>query len=418
MPFLILTFLLPFLLLAEEPSAVWGQRSSCLLQVAQVNQSQTLRLQEQDKPIYFQRNESDAAEPLDVPHWWPRTSPRHLTDKQMAGLLGFLLLCVILSNFSQREFSMGSWIAASICTNLLNKEAASSFSAVCLLVIFQMFIANVVVIIIRFEDLQLPSRRDFFRWLPVSFLVSGMLGTSIFALEGTTVSTVNIIRNILPIVTFVLEKIFFNSPRVVRPGHILSMVLTLFGTTLYGLSNFSVTTRSLIFILLGTVLTVVDKLLQRHLLMSEDFKQPLAVCMIMNNTFGMMPLLLVALLTRETITWPFMLENSSAATWVTLVGSGISGCSLGFYGLAVSRLISAASVLMLQNVSKVLVIVLSVVMLGDDLSGLSAVGCALSILGSAWYGYVALVSGRLETEAETARAAYPPETKRKEPRVS
>lgn len=62
---------------------------------------------------------------------------------------------------------------------------------------------------------------------------------------------VNIIRNILPIVTFVLEKIFFNSPRVVRPGHILSMVLTLFGTTLYGLSNFSVTTRSLIFILLG-----------------------------------------------------------------------------------------------------------------------------------------------------------------------
>jgi hypothetical protein len=31
----------------------------------------------------------------------------------------------------------------------------------------------------------------------------------------------------------------------------------------------------------GTLLTVVDKLLQRHLLMSPDFKQPLAVCMIM-----------------------------------------------------------------------------------------------------------------------------------------
>lgn len=53
-----------------------------------------------------------------------------------------------------------------------------------------MWIANVVVIVVRFDDLQLPSLRDFFRWLPVSFLVSGMLGTSIFALEGTTVSTV------------------------------------------------------------------------------------------------------------------------------------------------------------------------------------------------------------------------------------
>ena len=65
-------------------------------------------------------------------------------------------------------------------------------------------------------------------------------------------SQVNIIRNVLPIVTFVLEKILFNSPRLVRPGHILSMVLTLFGTTLYGISNFSVTTWSLVMILLGT----------------------------------------------------------------------------------------------------------------------------------------------------------------------
>ena len=62
---------------------------------------------------------------------------------------------------------------------------------------------------------------------------------------------VNIIRNVLPIVTFILEKILFNSPRLVKPGHILSMVLTLFGTTLYGISNFSVTTWSLVMILLG-----------------------------------------------------------------------------------------------------------------------------------------------------------------------
>ena len=31
---------------------------------------------------------------------------------------------------------------------------------------------------------------------------------------------VNIIRNVLPIVTFVLEKLLFNSPRLVKPGHV------------------------------------------------------------------------------------------------------------------------------------------------------------------------------------------------------
>ena len=57
------------------------------------------------------------------------------------------------------------------------------------LVIIQMFLANILVCLVRYHDLRLPSWADFFRWLPVSFLISGMLGTSIFALEGTTVST-------------------------------------------------------------------------------------------------------------------------------------------------------------------------------------------------------------------------------------
>ncbi|CAJ1409065.1 unnamed protein product [Effrenium voratum] len=340
----------------------------------------------------------------------PRASTakaRLLPPWQMGVLLIVLAVSVALSNFSQAEVvsSISSWISGSVCTNLLNKEAASSFQAMCLLVIIQMFIANVVVILVRFEDVRLPCLRDFLRWLPVSFLVSGMLGTSIFALEGTTVSTVNIIRNVLPLITFVLEKIMFNSPPLVRPGHVLSMFLTLFGTTLYGMSNFSVTRYSLVMILLGCILTVADKLLQRHLLWSgSGFQQPLAVCMIMNNTFGMLPLLLVASLTGETASWPQILRSTPwSPGWVTLVGSGLSGCCLGFYGLRVSRLVSAASVLMLQNVSKVLVILLSVLLLGDDISGLSALGCALSVVGSAWYGYVCLWAREEAAKAETEK---------------
>lgn len=394
---LALAQLVPAELAKLEDSCELGEapKTATLLQLPNGNQSQKLTIHSLDDGLPMARV---------IPSWSPRV--QHLSSRQIGLLLSSLLVCVIFSHFSHTELisSICSWIAASICTNLLNKEAASSFSAMCLLVIIQMWIANVVVILVRFDDLQLPSARDFVRWLPVSFLVSGMLGTSIFALEGTTVSTVNIIRNVLPIVTFILEKILFNSPRLVRPGHILSMVLTLFGTTLYGISNFSVTTWSLVMILLGTLLTVVDKLLQRHLLMSPDFKQPLAVCMIMNNTFGMLPLLLVALMTGESKVWPRLLEVSPWGTWMTLVGSGLSGCCLGFYGLAVSRLITAASVLMLQNMSKVLVILLSVLLLGDDLSGLSALGCVLSMLGSAWYGYVSLSNRQAEALLEAREA--------------
>lgn len=49
-------------------------------------------------------------------------------------------------------------------------------------------------------------------------------------------------------------------------------------------------------------------------------------------------------------------------------------------------------------------ILLSVMLLGDDLSGLSALGCALSMLGSAWYGYVSLV-GRQQEVSQQAQEA-------------
>jgi hypothetical protein len=52
----------------------------------------------------------------------------------------------------------------------------------------------------------------------------------------------------------------------------------------------------------------------------------------------------------------------------------------------------------------VLVILLSVLLLGDDLSGLSALGCVLSMVGSAWYGYVSL-SGRQAEALLEAREA-------------
>ena len=50
-------------------------------------------------------------------------------------------------------------------------------------------------------------------------------------------------------------------------------------------------------------------------------------------------------------------------------------------------------------------ILLSVLLLGDDLSGLSAVGCALSMLGSAWYGYVSLVNRQAEQAQEAQEMA-------------
>jgi len=201
-----------------------------------------------------------------------------------------------------------------------------------------------------------------------------------------------IFRNVLPIITFAMEKSMFNNPPVVYAGHWISMAITLLGTVLYGMFNISVTTFGAAVILLGCGLTVLDKLLQRYLLTSEDFKASLAVCMLINNTVGIVPLFFFALATGEFSLWQTTLLSADKQTWVLVGATGLAGTALGYFGLVVARQLTAASVLMLQNSTKFLIIGIGVAMFGDDITGISAAGCAISMLGSAWYGYEAMKS--------------------------
>lgn len=316
-----------------------------------------------------------------------------LSPRQVEASVIFLFTAVVATK-SMKGFKVFgaiiAWTMASICMNLFNKQAAEQFPATCLLVILQMLITDITIIILRFNELHWLVWRDFVRWLPVPCIIAAMLASSLFALKGTTVSTVLILRNILPIITFALEKSMFNNPPTISKGHWFSMVATLAGTLLYGVSNLSVTMASVSVVLLGCILTVADKLLQRYLLTAQDFKQSLAVCMLLNNTVGMLPLFLFAVVNGELWKWQSTLSAASSDTWLLIVATGLAGCCLGYFGLEVAKQISAASVLMLQNASKVVIIWVGVLIFADEISGVSAVGCAISMLGSAWYGYEAI----------------------------
>lgn len=330
---------------------------------------------------------------LDKVHGSQVPAEHRLSPWQVEWSMLLLISCTVLARNTKGMQAIGAinaWLLASIGMNIYNKQASHDFPATCLLVIIQMLITNVTIIALRWNDLHRPVWRDFIRWLPVPCIVAAMLGSSLFALKGTTVSSVLILRNVLPIFTFGLEKTLLNNPPVVSVGHWMSMMVTLVGTAVYGMSNMSVTASTIWIILFSCVITVMDKLLQRFLLTSSDFKQSLAVCMLMNNTIGMIPLFFFALANGELWTWQSTLESCSSDTWQLVIATGLTGCSLGYFGLAVQKQISAVSVLMLQNASKVIIIWVGVLVFGDDISGISALGCGISMLGAAWYGNEAI----------------------------
>jgi len=287
-----------------------------------------------------------------------------------------------------------AWLYSNLAMNMANKAAADGFAASCLLVILQMVVGTLIVLAFEGRKLNYNGARteDILKWCVVPFFFAGMLASSIYALKETTLSTVLILRSILPIFTLFAEKRLFNSPATLSTSIICSIMVCLVGTAIYGCTSLSVTPWAVKLILLNCVVTVADRLLQRSMLSSPNFSVSLPLCMIINNVCGIVPMLILAAVTGEVHTWGGILATSSVSSWGWAIASGFLGCCLGYLGLHCSKLFSATSILMLLNLNKVFVIFIGVLIFKDKFTTLASVGCSLALGGAIWYGYVRLPS--------------------------
>jgi len=287
----------------------------------------------------------------------------------------------------------GLYVLASLAMNVLNKKAAKAFEGTCLLVILQMLVSVVVIICMEHSNMKLDKCTDFLKWLIVPFAFSGMLGTSMFAFKNASLTTILIMKNILPILTFGCEKALFNQPASVNWKVVVSLLMTLAGTVLYGYFDISATNLGKVLILLNSLFTITDRLVQSYLLKGHaDFSMSIALCMLVNNSLGIFPLFAIALVNGEISQWSHSLLSADKTTWFLVLMSGMCGASLGYVGLRTQQLFSGTSVLMLQNFNKILIISIGVGLFHEHLTPMSLLGCAVSLLGCFTYGYVRLPS--------------------------
>jgi len=297
-----------------------------------------------------------------------------------------------------------SWMLAGVGMSLINKTLSKDFSAPLLLVVLQMLVADVI-LISRRHDMKFDRYQDLAIWMVVPFTYASILATGNWSLKELTMSTVMVFRNVLPLMTFFAERWLMPQPAQISFATVLSMLMTLIGTVLYGCSNISVTAKGVFIVLLNEAIMVVDKLTQRRLLQSTDFKVSLPLLMGLNNTVGILPLVLLAIFSGEIWTWPSAIQEVHEASGFTVLVllSGVMGCSLGYLSLRVGGLVSATSFLILQNLSKVLGIMAGVLLLGDPISGISAVGCAISIAGAASFSYLTMAQPKTAEDQQHAK---------------
>eukprot|EP00747_Dinoflagellata_sp_TGD_P163619 gnl/TRDRNA2_/TRDRNA2_182475_c0_seq1.p1 gnl/TRDRNA2_/TRDRNA2_182475_c0~~gnl/TRDRNA2_/TRDRNA2_182475_c0_seq1.p1 ORF type:complete len:478 (+),score=78.77 gnl/TRDRNA2_/TRDRNA2_182475_c0_seq1:59-1492(+) len=322
----------------------------------------------------------------------------HIGAKEFAVLLAApVILYACFSQNLGRFAVVFCWLVSSFGMNVMNKLAASHFPSTCLLVIIQMVFADFVMIL-EWKNMTYEKLSDVIKWMIVPLFFAGMLSTSIWAFKETTMSTVLILRNVLPLFAFAVEKYLFNNPATVTASLILSMFVAFAGTVLYGFTNISVTKFSAFIILANCVITVADRVLQRYFLASKDFTVSVPLCMAINNVVGVVPMFILAICLGEVPKWSETVLMASPRTWVWVVMSGLFGTCLGYLGLKCQKLVSATTFLMLQNFNKIALIVFGMMSMGDKMYGIPMAGCLVSMLGTLWYGYERLPAERNEIE--------------------
>eukprot|EP00747_Dinoflagellata_sp_TGD_P212883 gnl/TRDRNA2_/TRDRNA2_85921_c0_seq1.p1 gnl/TRDRNA2_/TRDRNA2_85921_c0~~gnl/TRDRNA2_/TRDRNA2_85921_c0_seq1.p1 ORF type:complete len:468 (+),score=80.15 gnl/TRDRNA2_/TRDRNA2_85921_c0_seq1:31-1434(+) len=342
-----------------------------------------------------------------------RSKPKTVPDAADAGYPGFnaisllhlllalsLATCLFYASFASSPnptMAICCWMVASFGMNIVNKKSSSSFRCTCLLVIIQMVCADMV-LLTQWRDLKYVKTTDLLKWTVVACAVAAMLATSMFAFKETTMSTVLILRNVLPLATIVIERQLMKRAPPLNSRIMVSMGLALAGTVMYGLDNWSVTRLGILLIGCNCVVTVLDRLLERYLLSDEEFSVSLSMCMLVNNVVGIVPMFVLAIAMGEVYTWQRTITEATSLTWTWVALSAMIGTSMGFLGLRTQKFVSATTLLMLQNINKVALILFGVFAMGDNIQGLSLLGCAVSLCGSLLYGYFQL-------PAEAAQAA-------------
>lgn len=298
--------------------------------------------------------------------------------------------------------------------NFLNKESVEAFPIFFILT-YQMLVQAVMVMVGNWRKLSCGKRGDLKQWLLIMTpLWALQLLTSLFAFEDTSVSTIQVIRSVLPLMSFAMEKFLYDDPKTISWALMGSMLLVVLGTTLYGYSSVSVTSSALLYIFLNSAFTVMSTVYRSKFLKDPNFSVslPLAVCSV---AYAATPVFIAcAIVTGEIKQWPAALRGASLTAWFwTTLSAFVAGCFSLLQGRC-QTIISGTSDLMFQNFVKVFIIVMGIVAFGDAFTLTSFTACIIALGGCAWYGYLR-VAKECSTGGKTQSSAVDPEGSNEDP---
>ena len=200
-------------------------------------------------------------------------------------------MSIAVASGSNLAVSCTFYLFASAGMSVFNKMAIIALPLPITLVMVQMLF-TVATIGANWRSVHIGSRRDALRWgCTVPLLFSAMLVSSMIAMEHNTLGTVVVFRNVAPLFTLLIERMF-RVPMQVSRNTILSLFTIILGVVVYNWSSIALSTVGLIAIVCNMVFAVLERLLQRHLMAQAPVDISKPGMMLLNNSCGLVPNLL------------------------------------------------------------------------------------------------------------------------------
>jgi hypothetical protein len=164
--------------------------------------------------------------------------------------------------------SAAFYLASSAGMSILNKLAVTALPLPVTLVVIQMAFTTATTLC-GWRLIHIGSLRDALRWgCTVPLLFNAMLVSSMFAMRHNTLGTIAVFRNIAPLFTLAIERVF-RVPIEVDGPTIASLLTIVLGVGIYHAASIQFSRVGLTAIGVNIVFAVLERILQRYLLAQE-----------------------------------------------------------------------------------------------------------------------------------------------------
>ena len=320
-----------------------------------------------------------------------------------------------VARYGKTIVACGMFMACSASMMLVNKQVVRVFRSPVTILDLQLIFTVVVLGSVFWWTLHFGSKRDVWRWISVvPLLYAGMLTTSMIAQLYASVGLQVVIRNLGPLVTLPIERVF-NEPIVADKWTWSSLCLILVGIILYMWQSLSTQkahdlVAGVTLMLLNLVVAMFERLYQRKLIAVEPVDVSKTGMLLLNNLGAILPvtMLLAVPGLNETEAWRTDWPKATLVDYVLLVVSGVCGIAIGWTAINAQQYVTATTMLVITNLNKIVVVAVGIVFMGDPHSPLALLGISMALGGGVCYALARQnVANRLKEakEAESRAAA-------------